>query len=180
MRADLHVHTRFSCDSEAQMCEYLRQAEEKKVDWICFTDHVDDNKNDYGYGYYKLHEFFEEIHKVKENANGITICTGIDFPKRYYKEIYYEEQMIAEIFKEMLEKNIVMEINTSSLRKGLDDTMPSKEILEIYKDNGGKYVTIGSDAHEEVDLAAGNDRAKRLVSELGLQEVVYRERKKVI
>ncbi len=34
MRADLHVHTRFSCDSEAQMCEYLRQAEEKKVDWM--------------------------------------------------------------------------------------------------------------------------------------------------
>ena len=44
-------------------------------------------------------------------------------------------------------KILEMQRNTSSLRKGHVQTMPGKELLEIYKANGGKYVTIGSDAH---------------------------------
>ena len=49
---------------------------------------------------------------------------------------------------------MVIEINPSSLRKGYNETMPGKELLEIYKACGGRYVTIGSDAHEVKDLGA--------------------------
>ena len=56
----------------------------------------------------------------------------------------------------MLQKNIVLEINTSSLRKGLSAKMPSDELLEIYKDCGSTFITIGSDLHEVKDLATSN------------------------
>ncbi len=252
MIADLHVHTKYSCDSEAEMQEYLAEGKKKGVAWICFTDHVDYNKNDYGCGYYSPEKFFREFNALKEenssevrlyagiefsephlyNAhleelkrypydfiigsvhwigdmfpcqevrerysakefyslywkevlnmvkNGGFDCLGhIDFPKRYYKEIYYEEKVITEILQEMLSKDIILEINTSSLRKGLTKTMPDREILQIYKDNGGKYVTIGSDAHDVKDLGADNEAAKLLVQEMGLQEVVFQERKMCI
>lgn len=252
MKADLHIHTEFSCDSEAKMEQYVKQAIEKKVRVLCFTDHVDWNKEDYGYQYYQPEKYFEQFNRVKANFKGeLKLLTGIefgephlyadklrqlskypydyiigsihwigdmfpclevrqrysskefytlyweevlhtvkqggfdalghiDFPKRYYGEIYYQEEKMKEIFKNLLEKDMVMEINTSSLRKGNTETMPGKDMLEIYKDCGGTYVTIGSDAHEEKDLAADNDVAKSLIRELSLREVIYEERKRVI
>lgn len=50
---DLHVHTRYSCDSQAEMRDYLELAAQRGVATLCFTDHVDLNRNDYGYGYYR-------------------------------------------------------------------------------------------------------------------------------
>lgn len=253
MRADLHIHTKYSCDSEAEIEQYIKQAIDLNMWMICFTDHVDFNKNDYGYNYYTPEKFFENYNYVKEKYNNqIKICAGIefsephlyaeklsqlsrnypydyiigsvhwienmfpcqkvrekysakefytlyweevlntvkqggfdslghiDFPKRYYGEIYYSEGKMNEIFKYLLDKNIVIEINTSSLRKGYSDTMPGDELLEIYKANGGQYVTIGSDAHETKDLGADIHIAKKLVEDLSLQEVVYEKRQRII
>lgn len=75
---------------------------------------------------------------------------------------------------------MVIEINTSSLRKGHTQTMPGIEILQIYRDNGGKYITIGSDAHKVKDLAADNKISKQLVQDLNFQEVVFINRERVI
>ncbi len=75
---------------------------------------------------------------------------------------------------------MVIEINTSSLRKEHSETMPAKELLEIYKECGGMYVTVGSDAHKIEDIGADNDTAKKLIKEYGLQEVIYENRKRII
>ena len=40
-----------------------------------------------------------------------------------------------------------IELNTSSRAYKLKSLMPSKEILKLYHDMGGKIITIGSDAH---------------------------------
>ena len=246
----MHIHTEFSCDSEAKMEDYILEAEKKGVTTICFTEHVDLNKNDYGYHYYSADRFwsrFEElqgIHPAVEILAGIefgephlyekylrelteypydfvigsvhwigdmfpcqkvreqysakefytlywqevlkTVQTGgfdalghMDFPKRYYGEIYYEESVMNEIFCNLLEKDLVIEINTSSLRKGHEQTMPGRELLEIYRSNGGKYATIGSDAHAAEDVGADYATAKELLKEVGLQEVIYRRRMKI-
>lgn len=249
---DMHVHTEFSCDSDAKMEDYIEKAKTSGIGTICFTDHVDLNTNDYGYNYYSADRFWEQFNEIKCNADmpiellaGIefgephlyeknlkeltkypydfvigsihwigdmfpcqkvreqysakefytlywkevlkTVQTGgfdslehIDFPKRYYGEIYYEEAVINEIFCNLLEKDLVIEINTSSLRKGHAQTMPGKELLETYKANGGKYVTIGSDAHIVEDIGADYATAKSLLEEVGLQEVIYRQRKRQI
>ena len=252
MIADLHVHTKFSCDSEADMEEYVKHAINKNINAICFTDHVDSNKNDYGYDYYKPEQFFQKFKEVKEKYDSrIKVYAGfefgephlyanrlkqlsknpydyiigsihwigdmfpcqkvrlqysakefytmyweevlntvkhggfdslghIDFPKRYYGEIYYTEDKIKDIFKQLLEKDMVIEINTSSLRKGHSETMPGKELVEIYKECGGMYVTVGSDAHEIEDIGADSDVAKRLIEEYKLQEVIYEHRKRIV
>lgn len=252
MIADLHVHTEFSCDSEADMEQYVQHAMDQKMQMICFTDHVDLNQNDYGYNYYMPEAFFQKFNQLKEKYdNNIKLYAGIefgephlyvdklkqlsiypydfiigsihwigdmfpcqkvreqysakefytlyweevlntikqggfdslghiDFPKRYYGEIYYSEAKIKDIFKRLLDKNMVIEINTSSLRKGHSETMPGKELLEIYKECGGRYVTVGSDAHEIKDIGADNDIAKKLIKDFALQEVVYEHRNRMI
>ena len=41
MRADYHVHTEFSDDSNYSMEEVIKDAITKGFDELCFTDHVD-------------------------------------------------------------------------------------------------------------------------------------------
>ena len=111
---------------------------------------------------------------------GFDALGHIDFPKRYYGEVYYTEQMLNEIFKYLLDQDRIIEVNTSSLRKGHSETMPDCEVLEIYKANGGRYVTIGSDVHVVEDMAADYEVAKAHIEKLGLQEVIYEQRRRVI
>ncbi len=249
---DMHIHTQFSCDSEAKIENYILEAKRKGITTICFTDHVDLNTNDYGYDYYSANEFWNKFNMIKSKTdNEIEMLAGIefgephlygeqlsvlaknpydfiigsihwigdmfpcqkvreqysakefytlywqevlktvkagdfdalghiDFPKRFYGEIYYTESVMNEIFRNLVEKDLVIEINTSSLRKGHAQTMPGKELLEIYKANGGKYVTIGSDAHVVEDMGADYLVGKSLLEEMGLQEVVYRQRKRQV
>lgn len=249
---DLHVHTELSCDSEADMELYVQKAINLGMEVLCFTDHVDFNKNDYGYDYYNTDVFFSKYNNIKaQYGSHIDLCAGIefsephlytdklgvlakkpydfiigsihwignmfpcqkvrekysakefytlyweevlktvkqggfdslghiDFPKRYYGEIYYTETMLNEIFKYLLDKDMAMEINTSSLRKGYAETMPGIDLLEIYKTNGGQYITIGSDAHVVEDLGADYLVAKSLVDKVGLREVIYINRKRIM
>ena len=251
MYIDLHVHTEFSCDSEAQMEQYAEQAVTKGIAALCFTDHVDLNPNDYGYHYYAPEQFFEAYRKVRDRYEGkVKLLSGIefgephlyadklkelsaypydyiigsihwigdmfpcqkvreqysakafytlyweevlktvkqggfdalghiDFPKRYYGEIYYEEAKVREIFQYLLDKDMVIEINTSSLRKGHSETMPGDELLALYKDCGGRYVAVGSDAHEVQDVGADGDSARELLCKYGLSEAVYERRKRL-
>ena len=252
MIADLHMHTEFSCDSDADMEASVRHAIEKKLDRICFTEHVDFNPVDYGYLYYNPPLYFEKLNRMRDlYGESIRILAGmefgephlygeelqklsvypydyiigsihwigstfpshavetqwpvqdffdlyweevlrmvkhggfdclghIDFPKRYYGELHYSEVKVREIYQYLLDQDMVMEINTSALRKGYKETLPGRELLEIYKDCGGIYVTIGSDAHEPRDVGADRETARQLIRDLGLQEVVYEQRRRSI
>ena len=237
MISDLHVHTLFSCDSKTTMTEYCEEAIRQGVKYICFTDHVDYNENDYGFGYYKPHDFFEEFRRAQDRysdkiillsgiefsephlyprefvnlsklpydfilgsvhywiddlfasqmkAKGITLeeaferyweevykavsaggfdsLAHMDFPKRYYKDSVWDKDMVCDIFKVMLKNSISLEINTSSLRKGLPETMPSNDLLGIYERVGGVNVTIGSDSHSISELAKGYSEATDMLT----------------
>ena len=71
----------------------------------------------------------------------------------------------------LLDKDLVIEINTFSLRKEHEQTMPGKKSLDIYKANGGKYVTIGSNAHVVEDIGADYVTEKRLLEEWGCKKL---------
>ena len=123
--------------------------------------------------------YWDEVLRMVKHG-GFDALGHIDFPKRYYGELYYTDAKIKEIYRYLLDKDMLIEINTSSLRKGLTETMPGEELLELYKESGGKYVILGSDAHEVKDLGAGNAEAKKLIEKYHFQEVVFEKRKRMI
>ena len=249
---DMHVHTKYSCDSDAELEAYCPEAIKRGVKTVCFTDHVDYNVFDHGYGYYKadgvLKDFahikekyrgepdflcgveFSEPHlyqdKLKEYSDlpydyilgsvhywhenmfptemikakipveicyekywdeilsavkngGFDVLAHIDFPKRYYKQLIFDPEKIREICNIMIQNNICLEINTSSLRKDLAESMPDKEILSIYKACGGKYITVGSDAHKADELAADYHYAKGLIDFFGFEEIIFHQRERI-
>ena len=96
---DMHIHTKYSCDSDIELEAYCIEAIQKGLHAVCFTEHVDCNINDYGYEYYDANKFFDDFIFVKEKYNGkINLLCGIEFsePHLYqnqlseYKKLPYD------------------------------------------------------------------------------------------
>ena len=77
--------------------------------------------------------------------------------------------MIQEILEIVIKDEKGIEVNTSSHRYGLKDSTPSRDILKLYKELGGKIITIGSDSHKIEHLGAYINEAKELLKELGFE-----------
>ena len=82
------------------------------------------------------------------------------------------------ILKIVIEDGKGIEINTSSHRYGLKDSTPSRDILNLYKELGGKIITIGSDSHKPEHLGAYIDEAKELLKEIGFDSFCTFEKMK--
>lgn len=106
----------------------------------------------------------------------------IDFISRYYpledKEIYYKDycDYIDEVIKQCINHDIVMEINT----RRLSNTTAFKNLMTIYKrykDLGGRYVTVGSDAHTVDGVGLHLSKGFNIAETIGLIPVYFKERK---
>jgi HisJ family histidinol phosphate phosphatase len=54
---------------------------------------------------------------------------------------------LAHLFAKMISREIALEINVSTVCKGLGFSMPDQDILKLYRECGGRLITIGTDAH---------------------------------
>ena len=77
--------------------------------------------------------------------------------------------------------DLTPEINTSSLRQGLDETMPNPATIRRYAELGGKAISFGSDSHRAEDIGAGFDTATAMLRNAGLQGLaVFQKRERTI
>ncbi|MCR4950625.1 MAG: histidinol-phosphatase HisJ family protein [Solobacterium sp.] len=121
-------------------------------------------------------EYYREIYEVQKVFKHYSVLAHLDLLVRYDLQGIYPfenvRDMIAEILKLAIADGKGIEVNTSSWHYGLSDTQPSRAILKLYKDLGGKIVTIGSDAHNTKFLADHlQDAMKILKEEIGIQEI---------
>lgn len=262
MRADYHVHTKFSDDSVYPMEEVVKDAIRMGLDEICFTDHVDygvkedwDSKVPMKYrngepvANVDYPRYAEEICRMRRQyGDRITIRMGMEFGmqmhtiprfqalydrypfdfillsvhqvedrefwtqsfqsgrtqkeynERYYKELLdltehyqnysvlghldlivrYDENgvypfeklrpLVAQLLRTVIENGKGIEVNTSWRRYGLTDLTPSKAILELYRDLGGRILTLGSDSHKPEHLGAYMTETRELLKTMGFRE----------
>ena len=79
---------------------------------------------------------------------------------------------IDEVLKAVIETDTVLELNT----RRLGDKLGLKELVPVYhryRELGGRYVTIGSDAHRHEVIGAHFAEARELAADLGLQVVTF-------
>lgn len=112
------------------------------LDYIIGSNHIlpKDNSEKEVLTYYK------QILDIIKNSRIDTIG-HLDYLKRRVDDSNIENDIIEEIFNELIKRNIALEINTSAVRRKGLDSFPSQIKLELYKKLGGNMVTIGSDAH---------------------------------
>jgi len=76
---DLHVHTNFSCDSQAAMEMMCRQAIALGLRQVAFTEHVEYVPEDIGYGFFRPAAYLDEIARCRELfGDQLTILAGVE------------------------------------------------------------------------------------------------------
>lgn len=254
--SDLHVHSQFSCDGQSSMEAMCRRAIELGLRAIAFTDHLDFEPQDEGFGFFRPAEYLAEIqrcrglfadrldilsgveigevHRFSQDAtelfnryafdlvigslhwvNGYLVFDPVYFDTRSTDEVYraylgelaqmchhggfdvlghldivkrvgargpdefsvdlYEPEVRA-VLEVLVDRNIALEINTSTLRRPVNQTSPTRTVLEWYREAGGKLLTFGSDAHSLRDLGAGLSCAVELAHAAGFASFTSYER----
>ena len=109
----------------------------------------------------------------------------IDYICRYMpyedKNLYYKEHadLWDKVFSMLAEENKAIEINT----RRLSDKSVISPLLVLYKrfkELGGKYMTLGSDAHYTEHVGRDLDVAADIARESGLKIVHFKQRKMII
>lgn len=118
-------------------------------------------------------KYYEEMLHVVKTYKDYSVLGHMDLIKRYDQAGLYPfnkvRPVIAEILKIVIADGKGIEVNTSSHRYGLTDSMPSVEILGLYKDLGGSIITIGTDSHAPAHLGTYIREAKSLLKDLGFR-----------
>ena len=120
--------------------------------------------------------YYKEILAVQKQFKHYACLAHLDLLVRYDPAGIYPfekvKDMVAEILKQAIQDNKGIEVNTSSWHYGLADTQPSHAILKLYKDLGGKIITVGSDGHSTKYLGDHiQDVYALLKDDIGMKEV---------
>lgn len=257
MKADYHMHTSFSDDSQFVMEDEIKTAIARGLEEICFTEHIDHLEKIHQDA--ELNAYQKEFIRLKEKyKNQIQMKFGAEFGMQrhtidlfekdfqscdfdfvllschqindlefwnqgyqkgktqkeinegYYQEILYcvehyrnycvlghldaikrddpygeyEDEKVWELLTKILKKVIAdgkgIEVNTSNFRYGLSDLTPSRKILKLYYDLGGKILTFGSDSHKEEHVGYKIEEVKEEVKKIGFKEFYTFEKMKPI
>lgn len=119
----------------------------------------------------------EFVRKMVEQG-GFDVLGHVDMLKKWHEDYVEDFDFIAETLRVCVDKGIVPEINTSSLRSGADSAMPSMKAIEHYAKCGGQFVTINSDSHTPHSLGYAFDEIRAQLP--GGVAVCYFEGRKVV
>ena len=95
---DYHVHSNCSADSKTPMEDYCNRAVELGFSEIGFSEHMDFDPRDWGYGYYNYDLYCARIERARSRYGGeLKIRMGV--------EIDYQEQFEEKIRDFLMDKN---------------------------------------------------------------------------
>lgn len=100
-----------------------------------------------------LHAYFDELAETAAFPHFDSL-SHLTYPLRYIveREGYYPdlqpfEEQIERIFNILIKNKKALEINVSGLFKPINRTLPDGYLVKKFRDMGGKYITLGTDAH---------------------------------
>ncbi len=172
--------------------EKLYQKYADELDFVLLSMHQVDNLEFWTQDFQKERtqkeyneKYYQEIYDVQKVFKNYSVLAHLDLLGRYDLQGFYPfenvKDMIAEILKLAIADGKGIEVNTSSWHYGLPDTQPSRKILKLYKDLGGKIITVGSDAHNTKFLADHiKDVYAILKDEIGITEICTFDKMKPI
>lgn len=160
-------------------------------DFVIGSIHLVHTKDPYFPSYFKgreeddaYHEYFQCALQNLEAYSNFDTFGHLDYVVRYgpHKNQYYTyekyQEILDEILRSLIKKDIGLEVNTGGYKCGLGAPNPCKEIIRRYRELGGKIITLGSDAHDPGFLAYEFDRVAELLKECGFSSYfIFHNRK---
>ncbi len=156
-------------------------------DFILLSIHQVDDKEFWSQNYQrgKTQEqyqqgYYEEMLAVVECYKNYSVLAHLDMIGRYDHQGRYPfgkvKPIVTQILKTAIADGKGIEVNTSCHRFKLPDLTPAREILTLYRDLGGRILTIGSDTHKPEHLGAFIPETCRELKEMGFTEICTYEK----
>lgn len=124
--------------------------------------------------------YYQEMLDLTEHYQNYSVLGHMDLIVRYDEAGIYPFEKIRPYVEKILKTVIAhgkgIEVNTSSHRYGLSDTTPSGDILRLYRELGGRIITLGSDSHKPAHLGACMEETKEMLKSMGFREFCTFER----
>lgn len=169
-------------------------ASDSELDFILATLHNLRNTKDFYNINYPNKAYCEELldrymTELIEIANlpNFDSMAHICYPVRYMRRDGFDVSMditthregLEELFKILIQNGKGIEINCSGLRnKLLGDTIPTRDVLELYRNMGGEIITVGSDSHQAQHVEVGVRQGYEILRDLGFKYVTYFNKRK--
>jgi histidinol-phosphatase (PHP family) len=134
--------------------------DDPELDFVIGSIHIMRGREDFYYVDYEnvdlgamYRQYYDELFELSE-CGFCDVIGHINYQIRYMDEktrsrvdlsVYYP--VLTEVLESAAKHGVGIEANTSGFPKGLDDTMPSFDVLGMFRSAGGEIVTSGSDAH---------------------------------
>lgn len=151
-------------------------------DYVIGSCHIVDGMDPYYSSFWKgkpdriaFESYFKTLLDGLKAFHNIETLGHLDYIVRYSpnKEANYSPldymDVIDEILKFIVSKEIKLEINTSNLAKGFSFPNPHMDIVKRYKELGGEYVVFGSDAHTTEGIGYAFNETEKTIREIGLK-----------
>lgn len=121
-----------------------------------------------------LKSYFYEIKKLVI-WNKFDVLTHLWYPVRYInlqEQIFFEfKTEIEEILSLLAQNNKALEVNTKT--SGKDLTPFILTCVQLFAKNGGRFITLGSDAHYVEDIGYDFNRMIKMLHDCGFKYYVY-------
>lgn len=131
-------------------------------------------------------DYFERLYKMSLWGKFDSL-SHITYPIRYCKgeqgvtvDIKQYYPIITEIYKALIQRDIALELNSAGLRNPVHETAPNYELLKLYKECGGKLITLGADAHTTAHVADGIPECIEMLKSLDFDAYYYFERRRPV
>lgn len=130
-----------------------------------------------------IKELFEAI-----ELPGIDSLCHLSYPLRYIIatgntfDISYSYDQIAMLFERMVKKDLCLECNTSLFYR---EALPpfrietEEKIFSLYRECGGRLITIGSDAHRPSHIGGGFEKAADMLKRIGFDSLAFVYKKNI-
>lgn len=132
-------------------------------------------------------DYFEDMYKTVLWGRFDSLA-HMTYPLRYCKgeqnidiDLIKEfKPIITDIFKEIIKRDIALELNSGGLRNPIHEISPNYDLVKLYKECGGRLVTLGADAHTPTHVASGITDSIEMLKSLGFTEYHYYEKRKPV
>lgn len=126
-----------------------------------------------------LKKYFDELIEMLKWGK-FDVLAHLTYPLRYFYsqsnltiDLNNYKKQIDEILYITAKTDKALEINTAALRQPLKKLSPEADIVKRFKELGGKYISVGSDAHYAEHLANGIDKAYDCAIAAGFDSITF-------
>ncbi len=102
----------------------------------------------------------------------------LTYPLRYitgehHTQVSYDlyKDRVDSVLKALIEQNKALELNTSGLRQAIGKTLPCPQVIKRFRELGGQYLTVGSDAHRHADIGSGLEAGYEIAQQAGFSHI---------